>query len=560
MLAYELYRTAKDDIPQTSKFLFKKMFLKDDKVTVDERGLEEYGITKSRKGEQQLQEWLQMPSSTVNQEKMNLPFYRFGAASPLPYLVIYGMMNINKKNKQMTLSVGDEKKKTGYVKHVLDLDSGKVTSKNSENTPMIRLDKVKYTIGSRPLFEEYVKSKIVNKEGMLNLKKYNEFVEKFIKFVMHQKMPEELEIKTGFRVYVLPNNSKIDYKESDKPVTGKKFTDYFGNEATCYPSKTTMSAKFLTYDDPAFTINCKQKDEFYSNLGIGDASLEKVEWYPERIFKISGLDWCFLHPEYEFQDTRMGILGQLHKNYMEISRDKGPKEKTQVRITCMKKQQAKQEILIDENLTMDRMKQMFADVKEPFPPSCLEILIENNGDSVIWTTYLYAVRNFLAGINISRRFLMSYFTKVIKQKQHEWKKNPKDTKDFFSKSDFCLKNLYNVSKNEHDMNEAEMFAHNVGQMAKCYIDDFKTKHGEKDNSMGDILTYSKYDREKLRFVVSRIGRGIQLSKISDTHKEKITKEIRELQLDDEISEDLATNDFSYFFFKGYYSQKEAKTS
>jgi hypothetical protein len=91
-------------------------------------------------------------------------------------------------------------------------------------------------------------------------------------------------------------------------------------------------------------------------------------------------------------------------------------------------------------------------------------------------------------------------------------------------------------------------------MANLYVNDFKKKNNEKDNSVGDILTYSKYDREKLRFVASRISRGIQLSKIKDEHKEKITESIHKLKINEEIPDDVATKDFSYFFFKGYYCQ------
>ena len=101
----------------------------------------------------------------------------------------------------------------------------------------------------------------------------------------------------------------------------------------------------------------------------------------------------------------------------------------------------------------------------------------------------------------------------------------------------------------------ESFAEKVGKIARLYID-FKQNNDETDNSLSDILTYSKYDREKLRFVVKRVGLGIQLSKINDAKKDLVTQQISKLQPKEEIEDVVASRDYSYFFFKGYYSNKE----
>ena len=103
----------------------------------------------------------------------------------------------------------------------------------------------------------------------------------------------------------------------------------------------------------------------------------------------------------------------------------------------------------------------------------------------------------------------------------------------------------------------ESFAEKVGKIARLYID-FKQSNNETDNSLSDILTYSKYDREKLRFVVKRVGLGIQLSKINDAKKDLVTQQISKLQPQEEIQDVVASRDYSYFFFKGYYSNKEIK--
>ncbi len=105
------------------------------------------------------------------------------------------------------------------------------------------------------------------------------------------------------------------------------------------------------------------------------------------------------------------------------------------------------------------------------------------------------------------------------------------------------------------INQNEEFAEKIGQIARIYIE-FKQDHDENDNSLSDILTYSKYDREKLRFVVKRVGLGVQLSKIIDASKKDVTKNISRLQPKEEIEDDVASKDYSYFFFKGYYTNME----
>ncbi|MDF2425178.1 MAG: hypothetical protein OPY08_01930, partial [Nitrosopumilus sp.] len=62
----------------------------------------------------------------------------------------------------------------------------------------------------------------------------------------------------------------------------------------------------------------------------------------------------------------------------------------------------------------------------------------------------------------------------------------------------------------------------------------------------------------LRFVYSRISRGIQLAKASDALKENATKKISSLRPEKEILDEDASKDYSYFFFNGYYSPQEIK--
>jgi hypothetical protein len=105
------------------------------------------------------------------------------------------------------------------------------------------------------------------------------------------------------------------------------------------------------------------------------------------------------------------------------------------------------------------------------------------------------------------------------------------------------------------MNPNEEFAYRVGQIARNYID-FKQKIGEESNSLRDILTYSKYDRDRLRFVIQRVSIGINLAKTNDHDITEITKKVSSLQPKEEILDNEAQRDFSYFFYKGYYTTQE----
>jgi len=196
---------------------------------------------------------------------------------------------------------------------------------------------------------------------------------------------------------------------------------------------------------------------------------------------------------------------------------------------------------------------------EDILPLCFEkVLIDNSGRNTIWNTYLYVVKNFLMNNSVPKDYLLSFFNRSIRREIHKWLKlkNHTKQKDFFQRSSFCMQHLCNRNDATYSyMDKNEEFAEKVGRIARIYID-FKQNNKEADNSLSDILTYSKYDRERLRFIVARIGKGVHLSKISDEQKSATTEKIRRIQPDEEIADDAASKDYSYFFFKGYYSNTE----
>lgn len=564
MLAYELFHNNQDSTLNNPKrqFPIKKIFYKNEKITIDKTTLEEYGSAHT-KTTRELQNWLIMPLNTIDVKKLNLPDFRTGTAGANPYVEIYGYLKTNKSlESKLSLSIG---KKPNQIDYTLDLTSDEIQS-NSNEKITLKLDKKNYFIKSNTLFSEYVNSKIINADGVLNDKIYSEIIQKFLDFAKKQKVNFTKPGNNSFRIYLLPDNSTIEFKKESTKESKKNnsehesFVDYFGNTVTNYASNPTKTAKFLSYDDKAFTINCKQGTAFYKNLGLGDASLEKIYTDPSQTFNINRLDWTFTdisNPDFKFTDTKKGILTQLYENYQLLSKDKGTKSLAQLKTICIRINQAKQELLIDENLTMDKMNKLFENIKD-IPPLCFEkVLIDTSGKNPIWDTYLYVVKNFLAENKIPKNYLLSFFSKILKQNRYDWikLKNKSKQKDFFLRTDFCLKSLSTTNNTQSYMDQNEEFAEKIGQIARTYME-FKQGNNEIDNSLSDILTYSKYDRERLRFILSRIGRGVQLSKISDDIKKDVTKKISSLQPSKEIEDDAASKDYSYFFFKGYYSNME----
>ena len=560
MLAYELFHNNKNSNANNPKkqFPIKKIFYKNNKIIVDKKTLEAYG-SGTTKSTSQLQNWLQMPLNTINVMELNLPDFRTGSAGANPYIEIYGYLKTNKKlETKIILSIG---KKPHQINHVLDLTTDKIQS-NSNGQTILKLDKKNYFINSNTLFSEYVNSGIIDDNGILNIDIYDSIANEFLESTKTQKPNITRVGNISFRIYILPDDSVIKFKPQTKMNDSEEttFTDYFGNTVSAYASTSTKTAKFLSFDDKAFTLNCAQGISFYKNLGIGDSSLEKIYTDSSQTFTINRLDWTFTdisNPDFKFIETKQGILSQLYENYHLMSKDKSTRAKSQLKIICIRINQAKQELLIDENLTMDKLEKIFSNLSD-IPPLCLEdVLIDKSNKNPVWNTYLYVIRNFLAGNKIPKHYLLLFFSKILKQKIYGWikLKNTSEQKSFFLRTEFCLKHLSTSYNMKLTMETNEKFAEKVGQIARIYIN-FKQKNGETENSLSDILTYSKYDRERLRFIVSRIGRGVQLSKASDNAKKMVTEQISSLQPSIEITDEDASKDYSYFFFKGYYNNME----
>lgn len=560
MLAFELFLKNRDSPGVDAKSLkpIKKIIFKNSSWVIDSKTIEEYGSATPAKFSS-LQNWLSMPLSTSNAEKLNLPDFRTSSAQPSPYVMVYGTMKTNKsKESMLILSIG---KSPSVISHTFDVKSGAVAKKESQVT--LKLEKKNYMVGKNSLFEQYVKSGLVDSDGKLNKKTYEEIILKFIEFATKRKLDNPFVGNINFSLFLVPSNEKISFDSPEsKKDSSKSFKDSFGSSAQGFASGATKTSKFLSFDDKAFTLNCKQDSEFYENIGIGSQSLDKIYFPKEQTFNISGMSWVFTDISsniYKFVETRRGIFSQIYENYKIISESNHTnKEKAVIKVICYKQQQAKQEIMIDENLTMEKMNRMFTNINNAdIPFHAFEILIESIGKSVLWSAYLYAVKNFLSENMIPKDYLLSIFSKMLRSKIHSWlkTKSTDEQKEFFSQSEFCIKTLTNRTHDQNIMNTNEEFAFKIGQIAKRYID-FKQKISEENNSLKDILTYSKYDREKLRFVLQRIGIGVNLAKANEKDVSAINEVISSLYPKNEIEDSEAHKDYSYFFYKGFYQNKE----
>ena len=551
MLAYELYATNKHSTKNDPKKKrpIKKIFYENDIAVLDKKGLEEYGSTTDKKT-RVIQEYFQMPLNTIDYHRLNLPDHETGSRSPPPYVTLSG--NANGKTIKIFI-----KRARNHRTYVLDMKTNEIEI-DSNGTVNTGLNRGKYFVGCDTLFSKYVQSGLVRNDGTLIEDACDMAICEFLEHARNASLDG---LNGVFLVYVLPTTETIEYRaQEDNHDAETQGIDYFGNAYTRYPNSTTKNTKFLTYDDKAFTVNCVQKENFYRNIGIGDASLGKIRLDQDKTTAISGLDWTLMdmsEPDFRLEaEGGGGFLAWLQDNYRKLASGKNSRRGAQIKIVCVKydTRRTKQEVLIDENLTMDRMEEILSRIPDNAPKICLEVLIEKSGKNTVWNMYIQAVKNFLAGKSTPRTHMLNLFTRMVAKNRYDWIKDQhghEEPKGFFRRADFCIISLYKTNGTTMHMDANEAFADCVGRIARQYVD-FKKTSSEADNSLTDILSYSKYDRERLRFIVSRVGRGIHLSKASEAAKGKIIKKVDETLPGTEIDDGHASSDYSYFFFRGYF--------
>jgi hypothetical protein len=271
-----------------------------------------------------------------------------------------------------------------------------------------------------------------------------------------------------------------------------------------------------------------------------------------------------------FSQTSSGIYDQLRDNYELLKEGRGAfVREAAMKATCMRKTQAKLEVLLDENLTMDHLGEILrvSEIERARHPMALETLIpkpRGRSTSTVWGDYLSAVRHFIHGTPMQRRLLIDTFSRIMKEDVLSWVtdflKGADSTNRFFDNSAFCMKLLTGRAKEMNDLNQNEEYAYKIGRIAGKYIQ-FRRESGQAPRSSADILTYSKYDREKLRHVYSRVCNGVSLGTSASETLGKPEKDMTKFLEDNaprtEIEDTDAFQDYSYFFYRGVFdSSKE----
>ncbi|MFH1095744.1 MAG: hypothetical protein V1728_06010 [Candidatus Micrarchaeota archaeon] len=569
MLAYEMYLNNKaylstkndQDPSQLSRGSpVKKIFVLEKKCKLDDTPIEKYGIQEIDLKNSDLQRVLHLPSSA--QKLVGLPDKTTGGNSPKPYVRLHCayengrlIISLKKKNEfdwTCTSKLNDE------------ADSEPVFSGNA----FVRIDSDHYFMEEKKLREVYIKEGIIDEQGNVDRDIFALACHCLIQFCKGKKLGETLPKGNGtFEVVLLPGKSAVNYKSTEIEKNAREsFVDSFGNQSNHYPNspiEKSKGMKFLSADDPAFTLNEHKKEGFYESIGIGDTSFPYLA-LPKSELDIAGLKWYFSNledPDKTFQPVKTGLYGQLLQNFRELDKEDSTRKKGSLKIMAIKmdSKRSKMEILIDENLTMERLGKILA-IRTEKPGDeikfGLEVLIEEyaggkSRQSTNWAEYVFAVKSLLREVKIKRGRLVSIFTKRTRDKRQGWIKarfrGLVFEREFFRKADFCLELLATEGKT---MKPDEQYAYAIGKIAGEFVR-IKRKYVDQNNSTNDILAYQKYDKNTLRFVLQRIGRSTALTK-----KDKGLGEL-EQNLHDNLPKDEMTDereDYAYFFYKGVFEK------
>jgi hypothetical protein len=109
------------------------------------------------------------------------------------------------------------------------------------------------------------------------------------------------------------------------------------------------------------------------------------------------------------------------------------------------------------------------------------------------------------------------------------------------------------------MKTEEYFAYLIGKSVGKYLQLLK-KGGNLDNSAYDLISYDKYDYEKLKFIFERLGRAIGIKKLEDKQEEMekyfntVANEIDETLGKLPAPEEIKDKDLSFFFYLGVFKE------
>ena len=552
MLAYTIFHENNNTgLEPGNGIPIKKIFVKNNSIIIDDKTIEQYGVKT-------------LPSSTVGslmvkqfnmpldiEASLNLPNKKVASNSPKPYVVIPGYIKAFKKKDQITGEITLRNKKKGYFARLSIPDFEQEIISSDIN---FKIDSKRYFMNNETLYDVYCKHKILE-DNKLKSSLFEKIVIKFFDYIK-EKNPEFPKIKTGFSLYILPSDDPITFASQEIKKQSLNKIDAFGNNIEYYPKKPTTGLFFCSYDDKAFTINCTEKDKFYETLGIGNISHKKLSLPNSKKMTISIFDWYFINLENSakiFTKRNQGIYDQLYHNYLDLKKEYSLTDTlASLMVFCIKKTNAKLEVMLNENLTMVKMESLFGDVQlKDIPPFALELLIVKKGSKSIFRYYVMAIKSLLNEIPVNRYLLIKIFTSKIRDEIREWVKGKSDTTAnyFFKRSEFCLKTLNSSYISDPTLKEEEDFAKSVGEITRQYIS-FRMTNNHDNNSLREILSKPKYDIQTLQYVIKQIGRGIHLLNIKSEKYKQILDRISDIT--PEIVDSDSRKDFSYHFYMGYF--------
>ncbi|MEM3245689.1 MAG: hypothetical protein QXN16_02885, partial [Candidatus Micrarchaeaceae archaeon] len=191
--------------------------------------------------------------------------------------------------------------------------------------------------------------------------------------------------------------------------------------------------------------------------------------------------------------------------------------------------------------------------------SSLMIKGKVNGKTKIYhSLYIEAIKAILYNLNFDKKRLLNFFIHRLKSDPEISVQNAIKRKSYIEINKYFKNNDYIINllcRSNGVMEKEEEFAYNIGKIAGYYIK-FKEHYGEVNNSMNSILTYDKYDIDRLKSVFQLITRGLFLSKIDEKYKQEVYAYINEHIKSTEGVESgsHSKNDLAYFFYKGVFEE------
>jgi len=535
LLIHDIYQRNVEEgrtLPAKSSRPFKIVYATD-KIEADVRAFEAFpGATASEEAEGALFRYLGMPLSTASTVP---PLAIVGANEKRPYVEFWGVILI--EGKEVTVTVGDKLAAGNKIPKPLatvSLDAAGETGRKHdvEEKAVQRRVLAGYSVGGKSLESAYDESAVFEDSGDLVMPServkdvcdalFDQMVPKLQKHVAEADKEDtggkrkRKAQSMSFKVFVLPTKGNIEWDIAGRP--SDEFVDVFGSSSSeRAPNKATFNSKFLSTDDQSFTIKCRENvSDVYDDLNLSKEAYMRINLHNEDLFSLSGLFWYFgtneetknrkRQPREDESEEQLVKRSGIKKHgfYAQI-RDMAEVEWDDHRIMCIKRDNAKVEILLDEYCPLSAIRKRLLEDGEGrlrYSPMALESLILDKD----WSLYMDAIRALIHGRKVARYRIVARLTSIMRKKMRG-DASAKDIARIFPPGLFCLEAIADGGGGKFaGLEDDEHFAHCVGQAAMHFA---RLRAGK--NPTGDaLLTRPVYDRATLRVVLSKVVTGLAL--------------------------------------------------